>query len=753
VTFKVKLTAAIERCKMQQSKKSNKCQVDRREIAQLLAQGKDETARIRAEMLISQENLISALELYTLQANVLLQRLRLIAEAKFCPEDLLETCASMIYFGRNVSEIPEASNEIIEQLGYKFGSDWVQSHMDNRSGSVSPRMLQLLSSKPPALEVVLELLKAIAAAHSVSWTPKIVSPTAPPSLQDFQAIGQVASLRPKVSPLPPQTGHEPPGRERFMENENPARRTMMVRAQDMDLGGSPEEELAKYPGVLNISIHRARDLYNTSWTNAGVGQSGAQSVYARVFLYHHGTSSPPFGTNPPESLKQAVTNALSRRPGGPIADKRVYYTQVDALAGTVPVWNSPLYSFNINAPWTKVCFQVFARGVLSDKLIGSTIVNAHYLAFIMPREQMAAAAPVAGTEGTPVPPVSMRAWLTLGRGQAYATPAGAIEITADYQPFISEASAESTVAQQSQQAIPEVGASAAPPAASSPAASPSGHQQQQQPHALPPSSPRPAPPPRSSPRATPAVFPADVPPPAYEEPSGEDSLTLIPDSEFDTVPPYDSVAPEAASAKPAASIPSWTPQGGASQASIEVKSNTRDAPAPAPISTGTAPEISKQETAAAASSPLPSPRTESAVPSQISSQETKDATARPPKASTLSTELDEEGQNPESQASALDQSESDEAIHSMLMALDLPEPPKTSVGKGRGEDDADSSPSGGAGGSGGGGGQLVSEHVPIVMMVPSPKKKDSEPTVTIEDTEGSTDLDSILAARLAALRK
>jgi vacuolar protein sorting-associated protein IST1 len=150
-TLKSQLKMAVQRLAMHRNKKSNQISIDSKQIAILLQQGKDESARIRCESVLHEKNLASAMELLQLTAELVLARVALITAAKTCPNDLEEGIASLIYCASRV-EIPEL-RVIAQQFGAKFGKAWVETHVDNQSGKVHPRIQEKLSIQAPPFSV------------------------------------------------------------------------------------------------------------------------------------------------------------------------------------------------------------------------------------------------------------------------------------------------------------------------------------------------------------------------------------------------------------------------------------------------------------------------------------------------------------------------------------------------------------------------------------------------------------------------
>lgn len=105
-TLKSHLKMAVQRLMMHRNKKTNQISVDSKQVAILLQQGKDESARIRCEAILHEKNMCSAYEMLQLMCELLGARVALVTANKTCPTDLEEGIATVIYCSNRI-EIPE----------------------------------------------------------------------------------------------------------------------------------------------------------------------------------------------------------------------------------------------------------------------------------------------------------------------------------------------------------------------------------------------------------------------------------------------------------------------------------------------------------------------------------------------------------------------------------------------------------------------------------------------------------------------
>lgn len=82
--LKVALKLSVSRLRMVQQRETALAKVNRRQMAQLLEQGKEESAKIRVENIIRQDISVELMEILELYCELLLARVQLM-EAKYAP--------------------------------------------------------------------------------------------------------------------------------------------------------------------------------------------------------------------------------------------------------------------------------------------------------------------------------------------------------------------------------------------------------------------------------------------------------------------------------------------------------------------------------------------------------------------------------------------------------------------------------------------------------------------------------------------
>jgi vacuolar protein sorting-associated protein IST1 len=160
---------AVQRIQIATNKKSTAVKHQKREIAQLLADHKDEKARIKVEHIIREDFVIEAYEMLELLLELIHERIRQVTSNKEVPTDLKEAVCSLIWAASNV-DISEFQ-EIKKQLTKKYGSEFAKMAETNEGNVVNARLFQKLTYKPPSTKLVMGYLVEIAKGYQVEWTP------------------------------------------------------------------------------------------------------------------------------------------------------------------------------------------------------------------------------------------------------------------------------------------------------------------------------------------------------------------------------------------------------------------------------------------------------------------------------------------------------------------------------------------------------------------------------------------------------
>ena len=169
----IELKMAVSRFQIASNKKAALLKQNMREVAVLLADDppKEEKARIKAEALIRDDNLIEAYDILSLECELLSERIKLIEFSKECPPDLVSCISTLIYATPRV-DVPELA-VIRKQFRAKYGKKFEEAAMNNTGGVLNERVVTKLSVQPPAAYLVQTYLERICEKYEVDWAPTI----------------------------------------------------------------------------------------------------------------------------------------------------------------------------------------------------------------------------------------------------------------------------------------------------------------------------------------------------------------------------------------------------------------------------------------------------------------------------------------------------------------------------------------------------------------------------------------------------
>nr|XP_054748173.1 IST1 homolog isoform X3 [Lytechinus pictus] len=173
--MKTNLKLSVNRLKLLEKKKTEQAQKARKEVADYLANGKDERARIRVEHIIREDYLVEAMELVELYCDLLLARFGLINSMKTVDESLQESIASVIWVAPRLSQDITELKVIAGQFRGKYGKEFFDICVADREDWVNSRLKHKMSVKAPAQTLVENYLIEIARSHNIPYVPNPVA--------------------------------------------------------------------------------------------------------------------------------------------------------------------------------------------------------------------------------------------------------------------------------------------------------------------------------------------------------------------------------------------------------------------------------------------------------------------------------------------------------------------------------------------------------------------------------------------------
>jgi len=147
----------------------------------MLANKKEESALIRAESLIRENQAIEAMEILQVYCEMCVTRLGLISESKECPIECKEAICSLIWSTHRV-ECQELHELLINCWTPKFGPRFIKEAQEDKEDCVNARIKHKLSVAIPEKYQVIAQLVEIANANNVEW-----------SAEDSLALGGMAA--------------------------------------------------------------------------------------------------------------------------------------------------------------------------------------------------------------------------------------------------------------------------------------------------------------------------------------------------------------------------------------------------------------------------------------------------------------------------------------------------------------------------------------------------------------------------------
>lgn len=169
---KTSLKLASSRIKLLKNKREAQVKQLKRELAQLLESGQDQTARIRVEHVVREEKTMAAYDLLEIYCELIVARLPIIESQKNCPIDLKEAICSVIFASPRCADVPELM-DVRKHFTAKYGKDFVSAAVELRPDcGVSRLLVEKLSVKPPDGPTKIKILTAIAEEHNINWDPK-----------------------------------------------------------------------------------------------------------------------------------------------------------------------------------------------------------------------------------------------------------------------------------------------------------------------------------------------------------------------------------------------------------------------------------------------------------------------------------------------------------------------------------------------------------------------------------------------------
>lgn len=169
--LKTNLRLAINRLKLLEKKKTELAQKARKEIADYLAAGKIERAKIRVEHIIREDYMVESMEIVEMYCDLLLARYGLIQQMKTLDEGLAEPISSLIWVAPRLQTDVAELKVISEQLTAKYGRPYTDACREEAVTSISEKLKHKMSVQSPPKILVEKYLIEIAKNYNIEYEP------------------------------------------------------------------------------------------------------------------------------------------------------------------------------------------------------------------------------------------------------------------------------------------------------------------------------------------------------------------------------------------------------------------------------------------------------------------------------------------------------------------------------------------------------------------------------------------------------
>ncbi|URE43900.1 DUF292 domain containing protein [Musa troglodytarum] len=156
------LSLTVSRLAVLRNRRQARCDQAREDVSQLLQLGHVDSALLRVEHVIKEQNMLDAFAMVEHYCHLLAERAVLL-DHRECPEELREAIASLIFAASRCAELPEL-HKVRGIFSSKYGKEFACAALELRNDCcVNAKMIQKLSTAQPSLEIRHRVTKQIAA--------------------------------------------------------------------------------------------------------------------------------------------------------------------------------------------------------------------------------------------------------------------------------------------------------------------------------------------------------------------------------------------------------------------------------------------------------------------------------------------------------------------------------------------------------------------------------------------------------------
>nr|XP_032511392.1 IST1 homolog isoform X2 [Danaus plexippus plexippus] len=215
--LKTHLRLAINRLKLLEKKKTELAQKARKEIAEYIAAGKSERAKIRVEHIIREDYMVEAMEIVEMYCDLILARFGLVTQMKELDDGLSEAISTLIWVAPRMHTDVQELKVISDLLTAKYGKIYADACRGENVNTISDKLKHKMSVQSPPKILVEKYLIEIAKNYNVEYTPDeqvmreeegrdamLIDINSPPNPPGFIGYPQQPPM-PQMPSLPPPT--------------------------------------------------------------------------------------------------------------------------------------------------------------------------------------------------------------------------------------------------------------------------------------------------------------------------------------------------------------------------------------------------------------------------------------------------------------------------------------------------------------------------------------------------------------------
>ncbi|KPJ10228.1 IST1-like [Papilio machaon] len=169
--LKTHLRLAVNRLKLIEKKKTELALKARKEIAEYIAAGKTERAKIRVEHIIREDYIVEAMEIVEMYCDLILARFGLVTQMKELDEGLAEAISSLIWVAPRMHTDIQELKVISDLLTAKYGKIYADACRNEDVNTISDKLKHKMSVQSPPKILVERYLIEIAKKYNVEYEP------------------------------------------------------------------------------------------------------------------------------------------------------------------------------------------------------------------------------------------------------------------------------------------------------------------------------------------------------------------------------------------------------------------------------------------------------------------------------------------------------------------------------------------------------------------------------------------------------